>query len=188
MAWLKPLADGLTGLRLVLSVVLAGWGRLMGSDGLSTAAFLLLAAWTTDALDGPLARKSGVTHQSWIGRNDLLIDIVAATALLSFMRSAELIHPLAVAAYLLLWGVILWRCGGVTKPLGAAFQGPVYISFGLCLLARRLIVGRVMVAWVLANVAVKWETLTKRELPYFLQGMRRARARLLRDSLEDAGD
>ncbi len=93
MAWLKPLADGLTGLRLVLSVVLAGWGRLMGSDGLSTAAFLLLAAWTTDALDGPLARKSGVTHQSWIGRNDLLIDIVVATALLSFMRSAELIHP-----------------------------------------------------------------------------------------------
>ncbi len=79
----------------------------------------------------------------------------------------------------------LWGCD---QAVGRRFPGAGVHIVRLCLLARRLIVGRVMVAWVLANVAVKWETLTKRELPYFLQGMRRARARLLRDSLEDAGD
>ncbi|HHX44996.1 MAG TPA: hypothetical protein GX714_13570 [Chloroflexi bacterium] len=186
MAWLKPLADTLTALRGVLSLALAGLGSVAGSDGLNAAACLLLAAWTTDALDGPLARKSGVTQQSWIGQNDLIIDLVVAVALLHFMRSAGLVHPLVVVGYIALWGVILWRCGSLTKPLGAAFQGPVYVWFGVCLLARKLLVGRVMVAWVLANLAVKWEVLTTRELPHFLQGMRQAGANLLGETGNDA--
>ncbi len=187
MIWLKAVADGLTGMRLVLSVALAGLGRLVGPDGLSTAALFVLAAWTTDALDGPLARRSGVTYQTWIGRNDLLIDLTVAVALLLFMRSAGLIHPVVTAAYLLFWGIILWRCGQLTKPLGAAFQAPVYVAFALSLLVRRLLVGRLMVAWALTNLAVKWKALTQEELPRFVRGIRQARAHLLQGRADDAG-
>jgi len=173
MGWMKILADGLTGLRLILSVVLAGGGMLLNPYGVDAAAVLVLVAWTTDALDGPVARKSG-RPEGWLGRRDLLIDVFFALCLLLYMRSVALIPPIVTWGYLLLWALIFWRCGRVTKPLGAAFQGPVYLAFGLRLLARRLLTGRIMVIWVLANVALTWRRLVWRDVPDFLQGVHRA--------------
>lgn len=179
MGWMKVLADGLTGLRLVLSVVLVSWGFRLDYDKVDAAALLLLTAWTTDALDGPLARKSGVSDQSWIGRNDLFIDMMLAVGLLYFMCGIGLIHPLAALAYVLIWGISLWRYGRVTKPVSAAFQGPVYLGFVLYLLMQRMLVGRVMVIWVVAHVVVNWKRLIRRDVPQFVQGMRHFMAYLL---------
>lgn len=178
-AWMKKVADGLTGLRLALSIILPVWGIFQGPRGLNGAAALVLVAWTTDAFDGPLARKSGVTEQTWVGRHDLIIDVLLAVGLLGYLCSAGVIHPLTALIYLLVWGVILWRYGCVTKPLGAAFQGLIYVWFGLVLLAQRLLVGRVMLLWVLANVCITWKRFFRRDVPHFLQGIREIKARLM---------
>ena len=178
MAWMKTFADGMTGLRLVLSVALTVLGSLAGSRGLDLAAAFVLTAWTTDALDGPLARKSGVKTQSWIGRSDLFIDMLLALGLLYFMKSAGLLHPLVMLAYVAIWAVILWRFGSITKPLGALFQGPVYLWFVICLLVRRMLLGRILILWVLANVTLTWNRLTRRDVPQFVQGVGRAARQL----------
>lgn len=172
MAWLKTIADGLTALRLAISVALALLGPLVGSQDLNAAAALVLVAWTTDLFDGPLARKSGRAGQNWLGRSDLLIDMVLSVALLVYMGSVGLVYFWLGLAYVALWGVVIWRYGRLTKPLGAAFQGPIYVWFGLSLLARRLLTGRLMVLWVAGNVVATWGRLTRRDMPRFLRGLR----------------
>lgn len=84
----------------------------------------------------------------------------------------RLVYPLLALAYTFVWGLLVWRYGQLTKPLGAAFRGPIYIGFGVCLLVRRLLVGKVMALWVLGNVAATWKRLTRRDVPQFLLGMR----------------
>lgn len=171
-AWMKKAADGLTSIRLALSIILPVWGIYQGPRGLNGAAALVLVAWTSDVFDGPLARKSGVTEQTWVGRHDLVIDMLLALGLLCFMCCAGLIPPLVALMYVLVWGAILWRYNCVTKPLGAAFQGLIYVWFGLTLLARRLLAGRVMLLWVLLNVCITRKRLFQRDVPRFLRGMR----------------
>ncbi len=170
MLWMKSLADALTTTRLLLAIVLAlfGLGVLTGSA--TDAGIVVLAAWTTDLIDGPLARKSGVTKQTWIGSHDLYIDIGFGQALLIFMCSVGLVNPLVALAYVLVWGIIVWRYGRVTKTLGAIFQGPLYIWFGIRLLVRGALVGKIMVLWLLGNIAVTFKRLTRRDLPEFIHG------------------
>lgn len=171
MTWLKIVADGLTGLRLVLAVVLALLGPLGGVQRLNAAAVLVLVAWTTDLFDGPLARRSGMVGQSWLGRNDLTIDIVLGMALLLYMAVIDMVPLCLALGHVALWGIVLWRYGRITKPLGAAFQGPIYLWLGLSLLVRRMLLGRVMLLWLLGNVAATWDRLTRRDIPQFFQGL-----------------
>ena len=171
MTWVKMLADGLTAARLLISMVLVTWGLAVGPDGLAVAAMLVLLAWTTDALDGPLARMSGLVGTSWIGRHDLAIDVALAVALLFWMCCGDLIFPVVATIYLGLWAFVLSRYGRLTKPVGAAFQGPIYGWFVVCLLLRGLVLGRLMTLWVLANVGLTWRRLIGTELPQFLDGM-----------------
>ena len=171
MPWLKKVADALTGLRLALSVTLAALGLTGRLEGPQTAAVIVLAAWTTDALDGPLARKSGQAGQNWWGQGDLLVDMALATALLIYMCSAGMAHPLLGLAHLLVWLVILVRQGSITKPLGAAFQGPIYVWFGVSLLMQGLLMGRVMLLWVLGNIAINWRRFAQRDVPRFIEGL-----------------
>ncbi|OQY18990.1 MAG: hypothetical protein B6I34_10085 [Anaerolineaceae bacterium 4572_32.1] len=71
---MKYLADALTGARLVLVAVIAwialAWERATGH---STVALLTMLAWTTDTLDGPLARRARIPTR--LGRYDLPIDV-----------------------------------------------------------------------------------------------------------------
>ncbi|MCE5257726.1 MAG: CDP-alcohol phosphatidyltransferase family protein [Chloroflexi bacterium] len=171
MAWLKVFANGLTGMRLVLSGALFILGPVAGIKGLDTAAWLLLVAWTTDVLDGPLARLSGKAGQDWLGRNDLYIDMLLATGLLFYMAISKMAHPLTCLIYLLVWLAIRVCYGRFTKPLGALYQGVVYIWFAIGLLARRPLIGRIMVLWVVGNITATWGRLINREVPRFFKGL-----------------
>jgi phosphatidylglycerophosphate synthase len=90
---MKRLADGLTALRFFVALPLV-WVALMlpPARSLAPAVWLTLVAWTSDWLDGPLARRSGSTQQTWLGRHDL---------------EADLAIVLAQAVVLVAWGVAL---------------------------------------------------------------------------------
>ena len=75
MGWAKYVADGLTALRAVLAVAIAAVGIARGADGLEAAIVLVLVAWTTDWLDGPVARRSRSERRTWVGEQDLAVDI-----------------------------------------------------------------------------------------------------------------
>lgn len=178
MVWMKALADALTTTRLLLALVLVLFGLGVGTGSITDAGLVVLVAWTTDLLDGPLARRSGVSRQTWVGRNDLYIDISFGLALLGFMCSVNLVHPLSALAFVLVWAVVVYIFGHLTKPLGALLQGPVYVWFGTRLLLRGMLVGKLMVVWLLGNIAVTFKRLTRRDLPEFLRGVEQVFAEL----------
>ncbi len=66
MHWAKKVADALTAARIGLAVAMLGLALFGGADALYLAGWLLLAAWISDVLDGPLARKSG-QESGWLG-------------------------------------------------------------------------------------------------------------------------
>ncbi len=72
----KQVADGVTWLRAAMAIILVWLGTSQGEGALPAAIWLLIASWTSDTLDGPLARSSRVQYRSWIGDHDLQVDKV----------------------------------------------------------------------------------------------------------------
>jgi phosphatidylglycerophosphate synthase len=136
MNWAKYAADVLTGLRPLLAGAIAVVGLVQGERGLGTAILLLLVAWTTDWLDGPLARLSKGESQTWVGRQDLVFDIVVGVALAFYMGTYYLdmsnVAPVWIlGVWTVVWIAIMLLHDTLPKPFGALYQGPIYVWFGV---------------------------------------------------------
>ena len=83
MIAMKYIADVETSSRMVITLLLIWIGRTRGAEGLFLAAFCLIASWTSDILDGSLARLSKTHTSTWIGNHDLYFDMAAAIGLLT---------------------------------------------------------------------------------------------------------
>ena len=64
MALTKQLADLITIGRALLFVVYIWLGISHGAEALPLTVVLLIANWTADSIDGPLARRSRVTRRN----------------------------------------------------------------------------------------------------------------------------
>lgn len=90
--------------------------------------WLTIAAWTSDVLDGALARSSPVPRRSWIGEQDLIFDMVVAAALLVYMAVAGFMNSWLAAVYVGISVLVFWPVG-LSPALGKLFQAPVYAWF-----------------------------------------------------------
>ena len=170
--WKKHLADGLTVTRFLLALSLIWLTFSQGAAGFPLAVALLLAAWVTDVLDGPLARSSAVKDQTWIGAHDLHVDMVVGTATLIYLQGAGFVDGRVAVAYLLIWAIIFWRLGSLPKPFGALFQGPVYAWFTWTALREAPDVGLWLVLYVVVTVGPTWKRFVHKLLPEFFFGIR----------------
>lgn len=171
----KQVADLLTLIRAFLGIALAWLGLAQGVDGLPWAVWLLFISWTTDLLDGPLARRSRVVYRNWLGEHDLEVDMFVAGGLLIFMTGAEFLSLWFVIIYLALWGMYFFRWG-VPRSLGMLFQAPVYGYFLWVSLQEAPEVGRWLVFWILITVIVTWPLFPQKVIPGFLSGLSEARS------------
>lgn len=73
LVWARLLADLLTLSRVAGGVVLAFTPWEKGADSLGRIVTYNVWLWSTDAVDGRLARRSG-TPASWIGARDIYVD------------------------------------------------------------------------------------------------------------------
>lgn len=106
---MKLLADVLTVLRVVLAVLI-GWIALTRHDALGFRAltWLVIVAFTTDWLDGPIARRIRNVTQTWLGYHDFEVDLTVTIALSITLFQYQLIWPILLAiAIFIVW--ILWR-------------------------------------------------------------------------------
>lgn len=94
--WARRLADALTAGRLAIAcwLLLLGWQHAR----LDHILLWVMLAWSTDVLDGPLARYSQ-TPPSRLGQADMVIDMSLAGATAA---------ALALAGYLPGWAVAAW--------------------------------------------------------------------------------
>ena len=95
---MKRLADLLTAMRFVLAVpiVLISVTQPV-AQGLTPVVWLTLIAWTTDALDGPLAQRATIVRQTWLGRRDLEADLSVMLALGVAMAVWGMLIPVLLA-------------------------------------------------------------------------------------------
>ncbi len=172
----KQVADLLTILRVFLAGVLVWLGFTQREVGLPLAAWLLIASWTSDSLDGPLARRSRVRYRTWVGDHDLQIDMLVAAGLLVYMAASGIVNQRVAALYLLIWILYFIRVG-VPRSLGMLSQAPIYGWFIWTTLHQAPATGWWLVGWILAMLVITWPKFPKEMVPGFLAGMRDAMVR-----------
>jgi cardiolipin synthase len=97
---LKLIADILTSIRFCLALLIAYVALTQGREGLLLALLLLLFGWITDMADGQLARRSPGAQRSWIGDNDIIVDVLLALSILIFFSVGGLLPLWITVAYL----------------------------------------------------------------------------------------
>lgn len=168
----KQIADMLSLLRVCIAILLICAGVVAGVEALPFAVVLLMISWTSDSIDGPIARRSGYESQTWIGDHDLEIDMSAAAGLLIFMLVANYVAIWIGFLYLLVWALIFWRYG-LLSGLGKAFQAPIYGWFILIALRYAQPYGIALVIWVLMALWFTWPKFPESIIPGFLSGFKR---------------
>lgn len=93
------LADLMTATRIVISAVIVLLGYLYGLKSFRSVILLLLAGWSTDMLDGNLARKSPTT--TTLGRFDFLIDFLMVLSSFFYLTVSGFINEKFFYSYTL---------------------------------------------------------------------------------------
>jgi phosphatidylglycerophosphate synthase len=165
----KTLADILTASRFGLAWVLLLLGISRDTEGLPTAVVILIIAWTTDALDGPLARKDPSHRYTWIGDHDLETDIAVSLGVLTFLVLAGYLAAWIAVSYVFICLIMLWRFR--SPELAWAVQAPPYAAMIFIALRFAPIYGFAMVAYLIAVLIATWPRFPQVTLPQFLSGI-----------------
>ena len=167
----KQVADFVTLFRGLLGFGLVWLGLTEGAGGLDKAVFIMIIAWTGDAIDGKIARRSKEYHQTWIGEHDLEIDMAVSCALLIYLLTAGFINVWLASLYVLVWTVILWRWKNV-KVLGMLSQAPIYAYFITIALILLPNIGVWILVWMVIAILITWPRFPRMIVPGFLGGVR----------------
>lgn len=166
----KTMADILTILRFGLAWIILRLGLNEGASALPMVMMVLLLAWITDILDGPLARRDLTGHHTWIGDRDLEVDISVSIGVLAYLALAGLVHPNIVLGYGLACAVLLQQTR--SRHLAWAVQAPPYAAIIYVALRDVPSYGLVAVGYVVLIVAVTWPRFPRAVVPQFLAGIR----------------
>jgi hypothetical protein len=169
----KPFADLITSMRAVLAFWLAWLGIVEGEAALPLAVWILIASWTSDSLDGPVARRSRRRYRSWVGDHDLEIDMLVSVGLLVFLLGAGYLHLPVVIIYLSAWALVFWHWGLLRSP-GMLFQAPIYGWFIWVAVHRAPNPGWWLLIWISLALALTWPRFLEEIVPGFLSGFQEA--------------
>lgn len=167
----KQVADLFTLSRAMLMIVFAWLGLTQGKAALPAAALLLVYSWTSDLLDGAIARRSRVYYHTWLGDHDLEVDMSASVGVLVYLVAAEYVSLWVAGIYVLIWLLVFWRWGLQRSP-GMLFQAPIYAGLIVISLRDALYYGLLQVFWILSAVIVTWPRFPREVIPGFLAGFR----------------
>jgi hypothetical protein len=94
------LADLLTAARIVIAALIVLVGYLYGSKSIRSVILLLLLGWSTDILDGNLARRSATTTA--LGRFDFLFDFIMVASSFFYLMICGFVDSIFFYSYTLL--------------------------------------------------------------------------------------
>jgi len=167
----KQVADLVTFSRGLSCFLLVYLGISQGAKALSIAAIVMLLAWMSDFLDGPIARRSPIPKETWIGNHDLEVDMLVSLGLLGYMLASDYVSLPLAGAYLLIWALVFLRWGIQRSP-GMLFQTPIYAWFLWITLRDARSYGLALIGWILTIIIVTWPRFPKQVIPGFLAGFK----------------
>jgi len=149
---MKAAADGLTALRFFIAFFIIVVGFLEGRDGIGVVVAATLIGWTSDVLDGILARRSRIVGRSWLGENDFTADMAMVFAGFVYLGIARFIPLSYGLGYLLLTSVLIlyFRSKSLTEL--AAF--PMIVLLFFVSLREVPTIGALYVAWVVVGLVL----------------------------------
>jgi cardiolipin synthase len=166
----KTLADTLTAARFLLGLYLLWLGLNSGPKAMPTATLILLVAWSSDVLDGPLARRDLSHHQTWIGDHDLEADLIAALGVWAYLALAGYIPFHLALAYGAASAAALWHFG--SAPLAWGLQAMPYGTMIWTAWRVAPPYGLLLALWVIVALVATWPRFPQQILPDFIRGMR----------------
>lgn len=169
MISMKFIADILTTSRLVITIILIWIGWTRGAECLYLASICLLVSWTSDVLDGSLARLNKTHKSTWIGNHDLYFDMAVSIGLLIYLTESNFITPSISIIYLFGWIFIFWRFG-ILSALGKLFQAPIYAWFIVITFQNQPLFGWLLVILLLLVVIFTWPRFPQDTVPDFIKG------------------
>ena len=166
----KQIADLITLSRFFLIFVLVWIGFTRGAEGLPIAGVVLLWSWISDAIDGPTARRSSRSYQSWLGVHDLEIDMGVSVGLLVYLTASGFINPWFAVLYFVVWAIVFLRWG-ILRSLGMVSQAPIYVFMIWLCLQDATVIGILQLFFIIAAVLVTWPRFPNEIIPGFLAGL-----------------
>jgi phosphatidylglycerophosphate synthase len=166
----KTIADTLTVTRVFLALFILWLGVTGGSQALPAAMTALIFAWSTDVLDGPLARRAPSVPQTWVGERDLQADMSVGLGVLGYLTFAGFVPLWAGVAYLAASAALLLLFR--SRHVGMLVQASPYGLMLYTALRQATLQGGIAVAFILLAVILTWPRFPQETVPSFLRGMR----------------
>jgi len=166
----RVLADALTLTRALSGAVLVWLGWALGAAALPWALATLVFAWTTDILDGALARRDPNPRQTWVGEQVLLFDVWVAVGVSGYLAFAGYISPLAAGAYLICAGLVAAYLR--SKAFAKVVQAVPYAMLVLIGLLDAPLFGLLALAWIVLAITITWPRFPREQVPEFLAEVR----------------
>lgn len=158
---LKRVADGLTASRVLIAcgIVLLSLG---GKEALSWMIYLIILGWTTDVLDGELARRAhrrlhdqGGWEQTWLGAHDFALDMVMVYASFLYLTLVGYVPPTWTLGYTLIAAAFILLAGG-SKSVTEIFAFPLVALPLLIAYREGLWVAYAYIAWIVVMLVLFW--------------------------------
>jgi CDP-alcohol phosphatidyltransferase len=154
----KFIADVLTGVRFFLGLLIVLCAILADDGLLPLVVCLTLIGWTTDVLDGKMARMDHTGKKTWIGDVDFATDMILIySGLLYFIAAGYLpFWPFFFyGIYAAVTGFI-WTKKSVMMAVAAPIAAvPIILSF-----VHYPLWGWVFVGWIVVDLIINWADFT----------------------------
>jgi len=165
----KTVADILTATRLLLAIFILLLGLFVGREALGTVMMVHLLAWTTDILDGRLARRDTSGKSTWWDDKDFPIDALLVLALFLYLTLSGFLLPGFAIVYLSLAIILLLLFR--SQQVAMSFMFPI-LALTLYLALREAPVwGWATIAWCVVALVTGWPRFVY-VVESFIEGMR----------------
>ncbi len=146
------LADALTIIRFSIALVIVYLGVVEGATAFPHVVMLVVLAWVTDGLDGPLARRA--KGRTRLGRFDFLIDVALTWASFAYLTLAGFIPwPLALLYTLITMVVVAYF---QRKSVMIVFMRPIDLTSSLIALRYAPEITLLFLAWLVGLGLIRW--------------------------------
>ncbi|MEW6554574.1 MAG: CDP-alcohol phosphatidyltransferase family protein [Actinomycetota bacterium] len=154
----KVIADMLTGVRFFVALLIVVCA-VAGDPGLlPLVVCLTLIGWTTDVLDGKMARMDASGRKTWIGDLDFATDLTLIYSGLLYFITAQYLPFWPFFFYMIYAAVtgFIWTKKSVMMAIAAPIAAvPIIFSF-----VHYPLWGWVFIGWIAVDLLINWSDFT----------------------------
>jgi phosphatidylglycerophosphate synthase len=144
--------DLLTASRGVIATVIVGLS-LAGKGALDWVIVLTIIGWTTDILDGRIARRQN-KGPSWVGEHEFAFDMIMVFSCLLYLVMAGFVPVLPAAIYVAVAALFIVLCQSKSVTMSFAFPLVVLPLFVACYEAPHA--AYTYIAWIVLALIYDW--------------------------------